>query len=47
MQYFYMDRQDDFLNPHGQKEFECVVCGTPIDYEYETCSDDCFKASLI
>jgi len=41
-----MDRQDDFLNPHEQKEFECVVCGTPTDSDY-TCSDDCFKASLI
>jgi predicted nucleic acid-binding Zn ribbon protein len=36
----------DFLNPHEQKEYACVVCGKPTDAE-EPCSNDCFKASLI
>jgi len=45
-----MDRNDYFLNPHEQPENECIVCGKPMDYWYSksnTCSNDCFKASLI
>jgi hypothetical protein len=39
----------DYGNPayDMEGEFECPECGTPVENEYQHCSRDCFKASMI
>ena len=35
----------DYMNPHDQPEYECVVCERPI-HEEGVCSSDCLNASM-
>jgi len=38
---------DDFLNPHEQEEFECGVCGKPMNHDKDYCSNSCYKADMM
>ena len=40
--------ENDPRAPWNEKDtFECTECGAPVDREGDTCSKDCFKASLL
>ncbi len=37
----------DFLNPHEQKEYECLECSKPLETDDGYCSGTCFEASML
>ena len=41
-----MERNDDFLNPHEQPEYECSVCEKPLHNNQHYCSWQCRDADL-
>jgi len=38
---------DDYLNPHEQPEYECGVCGKPMQEDKGVCSNSCYKADMM
>jgi hypothetical protein len=42
-----MERNDDFLNPHEQPEYECKHCEKPLYTNKYYCSWQCRDADLL